>query len=227
MPDTLSSSLVTVKNQTHSTTPWAWLFDVDLDGTNVLSVAGHPTAITYNARTYSAFPIAVAGLERTAAGDLPTPVVHVSNLSREIAAYLEASGILDRRVKIALINTTTTTAIVDFGEWRVIDAIVSLTSASFRLGVYSLFDAPFPARRQMRGRCDHAYAGTECGYDETLSNLVASTYPSFSCGSCDYTLNGENGCKAHGANEVAHGLFRNHPRRFGGHISIPKGPARV
>ena len=201
MPDPINSALVNAKNEAHSTTPWVWLFDVDLDGTSLLSVAGHDTAVTYNGRTYAAFPIAVSGLERNSLGDLPTPTVTVTNLSREIASYLEAQGVLD--------------------------AALSLDAASFRLGVYQLFDAPFPSRRQMRGRCDHVYGGVECGYDLTLTNLISASAPNFDIASCDYTLDGDNGCIKHGLNEVAHGRPKNHPKRFGGHIGIPKGPARV
>lgn len=227
MPDPINSALVNAKNEAHSTTPWVWLFDVDLDGTSLLSVAGHDTAVTYNGRTYAAFPIAVSGLERNSLGDLPTPTVTVTNLSREIASYLESEGILDRRVRIYLINTVTESAVLEFGEWRVLDAALSLDAASFRLGVYQLFDAPFPSRRQMRGRCDHVYGGVECGYDLTLTNLISASAPNFDIASCDYTLDGDNGCIKHGLNEVAHGRPKNHPKRFGGHIGIPKGPARV
>lgn len=227
MPETIASSLITIKNQTHSTAPWVWIYDADLDGTNILSAAGHDVSVTYNSRIYSPFPIAVQGLEKSSSGDLPTPVITVSNLSREVVGYLEAGGILDRRVKISLMNTTDTSSIVDFGEWVVLDAAVSMTAASFRLGSYQLFDAPFPSRRQMRVRCDNAYGGRECGYDTTLSNLISAASPSFDPTTCDFSIFGGNGCVVHGDNEVAHGRYRNHPKRVGSHLGIAKGPARV
>ena len=226
MPQNIDSSLVSLKNLLHSQNGWVYLFLIDLDGSNKATLVGHDTTVVHAGITYQAFPISLGSWNRDVDGNLSQPVVTVSNLSREMANYLEAGGLLDRRVRIYAKNLGST-AVLEFGEWRVIEATINLDVATFRIGVYQLFDAPFPARRQFRSRCDYQYGGTECAYQISLPNLISSTNPNFDGSTCDYTIGGDNGCRAHGLNEAANGQFKAHPARFGGFPGIPKGPARV
>lgn len=227
MPETFTSALVTEKNKIHQLYPYVWLVEADLDGTNCIRIAGHDQSVSYDSKTWTPFPVMIGTLPRDAEGSLPLIDLTVSNVSREVAGYLESGGIIDRTVHIYLVNTNALTTGIDWGVWTVQRAQLQLPHAVFQLGNYNLFDAPFPARRQHRSRCDVTYGGLECGYDTTLTNLVSGTYPTFSISSCDYTMDGGNGCRNHGHNEVANGRPRLHPARFGGEPGIPRGPARV
>lgn len=226
MPESINSELTTLKNLIHSQNGWIYLFLIELDGSNKAALCGHDTTVTHDGITYQNFPINIGSWTRDVDGNLAQPTVTVSNLSREMANYLEAGGLLDRRVRVYAKNLGSSN-VVEFGEWRIIEATVSLDVAIFRIGVYQLFDAPFPQRRQFRSRCDYQYGGSECAYQISLPNLISSTNPNFDGSTCDYTIGGENGCRVHGLNEAANGQFKAHPARFGGFPGIPKGPARV
>ena len=227
MPETFNSALITEKNTLRNIHPWAWLVEIDLDGTNGMRVAGHDESVSYASKTWSPFPIAVTSLPRDLEGSVPQFQIGVSNLSREIATYLDSGGIIDRKVHLYAVNTNTLTTSQDWGEMTVQSCDLTLEVAAFILGPYNLFDAPYPPRIQTRTRCDKIYGGAECLYSTSLPNLVSGTYPSFSTSSCDYTLEGSNGCRVHGHNEVANGRPRLHPRLFGAFRGIPKGPARI
>jgi len=229
MPEVLSGSFVASKNAMHNQYPWAFLFEADLDGTNGIRIAGHDASISWNGKLWVPFPIIVASIPRDAEGDLPLIEVRIGNLSREVSAYLEADGIIDRIVHLYLVNTQNLAAAdkQDWGEWTVQDAQVNLEVAVLRIGQYNLFEAPYCNRRQHRSRCDLIYGAGECGYLKTLPNLIAAAYPNFSPTTCDLTRDGGNGCRVHGHNEVANGKVRQHPNRAGFHAGIPKGPARV
>jgi phage-related protein len=226
MTDDLTSSWYVAKNRRYSLNGFSWLFRCDLDGTYGLFLAGSDAPITYGGKTYTAFPIGISGFETQADGSLPAPQVLVSNVTRQVAEQLEFGNILDRTCQVYLYSHETGT-VIDKGLWRVIKATITLEVATFSLASYGLMDSPVPCRRQERGRCDYVYGGPECRYLTTLPNLVSGTYPSFDGSTCDLTLDGANGCRAHGANEVANGKPRLHPLLFGGFPGIPKGPARV
>lgn len=227
MPELLAASYVAAKDALHSIAPWIWLFTVDTDGSNALRYCGHESAVIVGGYTFSPMHVAIGGITRDAEGNLPEPEITVSNVTRQVTGVLELGGIVDRNVAIQLVLSTDLANPVDWGTYRVLDATATLTTATFRVGVAGLFEAQFPDRRFSRGRCDYVYGGTECLYDTSLPNLIAATRPSFDPSSCGLDLEGGNGCRAHGENEAANGHVVNHPRRFGGHPSIPRGPARV
>lgn len=227
MPETITSGYKTEKNAMRNIAPWVWLFKCNIDGTNGAFLAGYDQSITYSGNTYQPFPIMIETLERDISGTVPQVNVIVSNVSREIATYCELGGIVDRDVSIYLHNTNQAGVVVDFGSFTVQGVALNTQVATITVGPYNLFDAQFPSRLQLRGRCDKVYGSRECLYDTTLPNAVSGTYPSFDTGSCDYSPEGSNGCRVHGDNEVANGRPRLHPDRFGGAIGIPKGPARV
>lgn len=58
-------------------------------------------------------------------------------------------------------------------------------TASLTLGAPNLLMSNFPRRQQSRDFCSHEYKGPYCAYSGPLTT-------------CDRTLRGENGCRAHG-----------------------------
>ncbi len=67
---------------------------------------------------------------------------------------------------------------------------------SFNLGMPNPLKSAFPIRKQRKNRCAWRYKGAKCGYTGGLAT-------------CDYTLDGANGCIAH-----------NNTQRFGGFPGI-------
>lgn len=226
MAETLTSGVTTTKNALRQASPWVWLFAADLDGTNAFRVCDGDAAITYGGYVFAAFPVTVQGFEHDSES-LPRPTVTVSNCSAEIDAKLDAGGVIDRQCRIYQLTRADTSFAIDRGSWAILDCSMTAITATFTLGPYELFNAELPARRQHRSLCDNVYGQSECGYATSLPNLVAGTYPSLSVTTCDLTLDGANGCRAHGANEIANGRPALHPLRFGAKPGIPKGPARL
>lgn len=227
MPETIASALVTEKNKVHNVTPWVWLFEVQVDATQAMRVAGHHSSVTHGGNSYVPFPIAVGPQSRDARGVLQQVEVVVSNLSREVVGYLEASKLLDQQVTIRLVHASNPANKVHESTYSILEATVTSKAATFLLGPYGLLKATFPAQRFMRTRCRWEYGLAGCAYDTTMPNLVAATYPNFDPSTCDLGLGTDNGCRVHGHNEVANGRPRLHPLRFGGFPGIPKGPARI
>lgn len=226
MTESIPASFYVAKNARRSIYPWVWLFAIDRDGTNGFYLAGADVAISYGGQTYNPFPIGVSGFDVDGESSLPEPQVIVGNVTREVAVELEAGNVIDRTCHIYLWSSQAGTAI-DKGTWRVVRVVANLTSATFSLAQYGLMDCQVPSIRQERGRCPYVYGSDECLYPKTIPNLIAATNPNFDPTSCDLTLNGANGCRVHGTNEVANGRARLHPDRFGGFPGIPKGPTRV
>lgn len=231
MPETLPASYVAIKDAVHSIAPLVWLFKVDVDGTNAVRVAGFDVPITFSENgtpyVYSPFPVGLSGIVRDDSGSLPQPEFIVSNVTREIGARLEAGGIIDRICHIRIVNVNDSTASQDWGQWKVRGGGVSLQAARFQIGVGALADAPFPAVRVMRGRCPYVFGGLECGADPTLPNAISGTHPGYDPTTCTLLLEGDGGCRAHGANEAANGAAVLHPGRYGAFPSTPRGAARV
>lgn len=223
----MTEPAVSIKNALHQASPWVWLADVELDDDDALRVCDSDETITYGGSTFYPFPMVVEGYAADGTGNLPSVTVTVSALSREISDAVDEGGLVDRSVQLWVMSRSSLTTAYDRGRWLVLDVAMSDSTASFRLGPYGLFDAPYPARRQARSRCDYVYAGRECLYDTTLPNLIAGTRPNFDRTTCDLSIDGGNGCRAHGENEVANGRPRLHPARIGCAPGIPKGPGRL
>lgn len=227
MPETINSVLVTEKNKVHNTAPWIWLFEIAIDGTEVVRVAGYHSNIAYGGQTYTAFPIQIGVQSRDARGVLNEIEIIISNLSREIAGYLESGKIIDQKVKVRCVHSANLAQKIHEGIYSVLSATLTLSVAIFLIGPYNLMKATFPAQRYNRTRCRWDYGGAGCGYTISLPNNIAGTNPLFVPATCDLGLETSNGCRVHGLNEVANGLPKKHPLRFGGFPGIPKGPARV
>lgn len=228
MPESISTILNAKKNTLHLSDPWAWLVELDSDGTNGFFVTSHDASLSFGGKLYVPFPLEVGTLSRDSEGNLPDLEVKVGNAGREIGARVDAGQIIDRVLHLRLVNSADLTTSVDWGEWTVQSISLVLPHAVLVCGPYNLFEAPLPAVRQFRSRCAYVdYGGLECQYDKTLPNGIAGSYPSFDPATCDFGLETPNGCRVHGHNEAANLRPRLHPGRFGGLPGIPKGPARV
>lgn len=215
MPDAgFPSALVAVKNALHTASGWRWLVEADADGTNGYRICDGDQPITYAGNTFAAYPMRLDEIPADSDGSLPQVALVVAAVDDLVPASLAAGNILDRRIRIWRVNVSDLTVAFPCGEWTALDAVVTYNEASFVLGPYPIFDAPFPAVRQLRGRCPKVYGGPDCGYDLTRTGALTS---------CDYGLDTANGCAAHGADEAAAGVAVRHPARFGGFPGIPKG----
>lgn len=122
----------------------------------------------------------------------------VQDQSQEIMARMEGyTGGVGFKVRLYVVNTG------NLSQAPEIEELLYVTSSSakdyvatFTLGAGNPLAQRFPRRLQFRARCSWLYRGPECGYNGGMPT-------------CDYSLQGENGCTAH-----------NNNRRFGGFPGI-------
>lgn len=164
---------------------------------DTLYVANNPEPIEYMGRTYEAGAFDLSVKHR--AGTLPDINLTVQDHTRTIQAYMQAhQGGVGSLVRFLFVNTGNLAQPPEIEE--TMDILSSSSNgdyqAVFRIGAENPLMRRFPRRRQHKDFCAWRYKGVECGYAGPLA-------------SCDFTLQGPNGCAAHANSE-----------RFGGFPGI-------
>jgi phage-related protein len=166
--------------------------------------------------TWDPFSFDVEPLRSDSDGTLNGVRVSVSNVTRTIQSALETyEGLVDSPVRVMLVNRRDLASGLPLFEFRgeVLFSSADSRAVAIDVGLFNLQSKNFPGRRAQRSSCRFLYGGGSCGYDTTRFG---------SLGTCDKTLDGSNGCEAHGDDEVAAGLARLHPARFGGFPGIAR-----
>ena len=204
--------------------PWIWLYEVEVPTTppTRYRLTNYDRTIYFGASTqgvpleYTPFPCVQTDVEQSAEGDLPSLQLQVSNESLFIRSILEDyDGLVGQPIEIKLVHTleldNPASALKFFGEIQSCRA--SLDRVTWTIGSRSLTAATIPGQRYIRGHCRFRYGDERCGYDLNNSALAAA-HPS-----CPKSL---TACELRGDAEVAAGLDRQHPARFGGWPGIPR-----
>ncbi len=200
----------------HSGDSWVECWTIPVSDTHAMFVCAHTSQITVGSVTYEPAAIGRSAETADSRGGIPTLTLRISNVNRAAQARLEEDGgVLGRRLSRILVSTSDLGFSVGPSVWEIEDAEASDLEVVVRLGPVSPLEAPFPARRFQRNRCDLVYGADRCGYNKTRAGAMAT---------CDRSLLSSNGCVAHGDDEEAAGLPRRHPIHYGGEPSIPRGP---
>lgn len=136
------------------------------------------------------------------ANSQPTVSLTAQDVSRALMARMQQyQGGVGSKVTMLIIHEDNTAGPADISEtFDVMSASSSDYTVNWTLGSINLLDRPFPARRQAKDRCQWEYKDPDsCGYTGGLA-------------SCDFTLNGPNGCDVH-----------NNTRFFGAQPGINSG----
>ena len=191
---------------------WVELWTVQTTSTTALYITSNPESVTFNGHSYDPFPMTRADIVRDSDGNISDLSVTVANVGREMTNAV--SGLRGNSVALDITNTNALTVSYSY-TFVVKDVIITDIAATLRLGSVNLLTLDFPRERFMRTRCSWVFGSTGCGYDTARSGALTT---------CDQTLNGANGCVAHGDDEVAAGRARLHPLRFRGYPGLMKGP---
>jgi len=211
--------LMVEKNLLATGGQWVWLYEAEVptDPPTRYRFVRAQQQITFRGHIYYPFPIVHTIMRQTESGDLPSITVTVSNVSREIIATLEShGGLIGQPFRILLVNMaalTTDKAVIE-QDFRMMTMTATDEAVATQLGDISLYETFFPGQRMMRHFCRHQYRAAACGYAVSSgdANYLAT---------CDKSLDGLNGCQAHGDSETAAGVAVVHPDRFGGFPGIP------
>lgn len=152
--------------------------------------------LEYNGHTYAASAFDFNIVEES--GAQPDIQVVFKDYSRAVQARMQAyGGGVGFTVRLMVVNAGNLSQPPEGMEtFEVVGATAKNYIVTFRLGAENPLTKRFPRRTQTRDRCRWVYKGPECGYTGSL-------------GSCDYSLQGPNGCAAH-----------NNTERFGGFPGI-------
>lgn len=216
------------KNLLASSTEWLWLYEVTIpESTQVrFRAVASSEQVEFRGNTYYPFPISHQKTTENLAGDTRSVSLTISNVSRELTPYLEShDGLIGQRARIMCTTRSAAAQASESGlaivehDFRVVQCRVTGDSIVLRLDDLSVYDEMFPRQRIHRSFCRFQYRSALCGY------AVPSTSDNFLAG-CDKTLDGPNGCSAHGQSEIAEGITQAHPQRFGGFPGIPMDTSR-
>jgi hypothetical protein len=128
--------------------------------------------------------------------ELPSISLTVADPTQDIQARMHAyQGGVDFPVRLKVISTASANTVELEENFTIMAANANSESymVEFTLGAENPLTLRFPTRLQFRNRCPWRYKGRECGYAGALPT-------------CDFTLNGANGCRAHN-NETRFGGF--------------------
>ena len=202
MPAHLSLATAIDKNRVASSVVYLILLEVDIrdpDVGNVIETircVNNNEAVTFRGQTYVTTPF---NLSVTSDKDTsPSAQLEVYDIGQTLQARLQAYGrSLDWPARIYVVNASapdepTLELRYDFDILSAVAKDDSYT-LSFTLGAENPLTLRFPPRQQFRNRCFWKYKGLECAYSGPKP-------------SCDYTLDGANGCRAHD-NAVNYGGF--------------------
>jgi phage-related protein len=226
MPTPLSGSTTAAKNLLHQQEPWYLLAEVDVPTTpkTILRLVRGTEDVDFGVTsagvpvTYSRAAFSWSGIQQTSEGDLPSSTLTISNVTREAGALMEThDGFVGEEVILMIVhNLSLPTGVPDLSyKFTVTKSAFDEQNATAELGIFNPYTRPFPDSLFFRLRCPFLYRGKECKY------AVDSGDPDF-LSTCDKSLNGSNGCVAHGASETAAGVTKVHPERFGGFPGISK-----
>lgn len=199
---TISALWKTAKNKLSGASPWVWLYEIEVPTTptaTILRYAEYTEPVVWQGNTFQPFPISHSEINESSEGRINAVTVTVSNVMREIQAYLEEWDYLSGApVRIICVNLSDSS----YSQMR--DLAVSSTQYNDKAVTFTLslnFDIVGKkiGRTAYRDKCAWVYKSAECAY----SGAIAL---------CDKTLGGQNGCRVH-ANAV----------RFGGMPGIPQG----
>lgn len=167
----------------------------DETGTTVetIRLVNNNENVTLGGLEYVAYPF---NMEITyESGGQPTIRMTAQDVTRSLMTRMQLyRGGIGSSVNLMIWHEDNTSGTPDISEvFDVLSASSSDYTVTWTLGSTNLLDRQFPARRQWRDRCQWKYKSVECGYTGALAT-------------CDYTLNGANGCDVHN-NVMRFGAF--------------------
>lgn len=199
MSKSLSVASVIEKNRLSSDTPWLIALDIDvidpatgnLDETMYL--VRNTEAIKFNGHDYQPASFDIELKEES--GTQQSIRLAIKDYSKTVQAKMqEYGGGCGFKVSVMVVNAGALDQPPEIIEhFEVIGASSADYVCSFSLGAENALTKNFPRRRQTRDFCQWRYKGEQCGYVGSLP-------------SCDLTLNGANGCRAHN-NSIRFGAF--------------------
>lgn len=184
----LTAALTQEKNKLTTASAWLPLITVEVNATTVLRLVPNPATVTFDGENYAPFGCEIEEVSQDAKGGLHDVSISVSNVTREISAYIEFNELRGARVSIKYVNSANLAdpdAVVLEERYEIMSIHVKGSQfVTFILGHDRIQQHQFPSGRFFRDSCRWIYKSPECGYVGGLAT-------------CTKILEGSNGCRAH------------------------------
>jgi phage-related protein len=186
----LSVESVIDKNRITSSAVWVALLKIDVVDPNTREVvetihlARNEESILFGGQNYQAANFQIQIDQKQ--GEDPSVTLTAQDQTRFIQSRMEAmTGGVFSQVTLLIVNSERLDKPAELEHtFEVVNSSTKNYVVSFTLGAENPLAILFPKHRQSKERCAWRYKGYGCGY--------AGAMPT-----CDYTLEGPNGCKAH------------------------------
>lgn len=196
----LSLASVIEANRLSSDTPFLILLDLEIVNPNtgvvviVEHIARNDEDVVFNGVTYSKANFDIT-ITQEVQKQSEVQIV-VQDMTQKIQSYMEEyGGGIGSNVTMYIVAANALDKPADIEEYfQIVGASASEYVQTFTLGAENLLRRTFPRRRQTRDFCQYRYKDPNtCRYSGSMP-------------SCDLTLQGPNGCQAHG-NSINFGAF--------------------
>lgn len=202
MPKGLTIAQVIDKNMIASDRVWLFALKVyvtDANGSAIeqLRLVRNNEAVTLSGEVYDPMPFQIE--KKDSAGEIGNIAITIQDQQRLLQARLQQyQGAVNFEVDVSVtmlesgsIVGTLDTDLVE--RYKIMNTSSSEYAVTFELGAENPLRFMVPKRKQSKDRCTFVYKGIECGYAGGIT-------------SCDYTLDGANGCTVH-ANQERYGAY--------------------
>lgn len=200
MSKNLSLATVLEKNKLSSDVPFLALLDVEIVNPStgvvviVLHIANNPESVVWNGTTYE--PGGFDFNLKSESGKQPEVNLTIVDYTLAIQGYMQQyGGGVGSNVTLSIVRGDALDKPPEIVEYfQIIGASAAEYMATFNLGAENAIMKTFPRRQQRRDFCQWQYKdAATCKYAGPMAT-------------CDLTLQGPNGCQAHG-NAINFGAY--------------------
>ena len=214
---TLTPNIRGASQLMHGSEPWIWLYELIADRALVsgqyietlFRLCSFPEQIAFGGKTYYPFPVIHTSVVQDGEGNLPQFDITLSNVTRELAPYLEiGAGFMHQKCVLQVVHKAYLASASDVAfstSGRISGCTLSKDTIVFRLEDVNLYDWTVPQEFFTRDRCPFVYKGEYCRYRGPLATCKRDIPD----------------CTAHGNEMAGRGYPRLHPGRFGGQPGLP------
>lgn len=178
--ETVPSFLKARKNAIQGNYPWAWLFDIHRDASNVSRYTDDNAEIVYAGNTYLPRSIEWEPPYADAGGTLRPFAISIGDADRAEMAYLMNDKYRKRRLRAMLVNVEDLSS-GNHVECRgkILSAGWSRLRAVLRIGIPDLRKGVFPGISLYALRCENRWKDWRCKYAGSIATPCDLSY--FSC----------------------------------------------
>lgn len=175
MPIPLIQPLIEEKNKVSQEQPWLlFLTMTNVAKTLTIRLVRNTENIMFKGHEYVAFPFEIDTVPEITKGSLPSVAITLSNVDRQIQAYVEQDATFGSGWQVVLslahISQLNGTSIDDHvaeieHEWQSLDITATNESLTINLGVPNPMLVQFPRQKFTGGFCQHTFNdGIGCPY---------------------------------------------------------------